>query len=299
MPLLLNADKPVPGFRANELGWWTRDRHSAFAEQAEMRYLAAENWSENRLRARGGLPDRVRSAKVALVGVGALGSVLAELLVRAGVRHLALFDGDTLSAGNICRHTATLGDVGNRKVDVARRLMQISPHVEVVTHGNGLPASPDDVHGALEHYDAIVDCTASSDLLSTLGRAWWSMPRLFVSASVGYAARRLFVFAAFGNEFPNAEFEVQIRPCLEQETSAWADHGELLEGPGCWSPLFPARHDDLVLAAAVCLKELASWVERRPSEPVLHVFEQAVGDHVFRSLARVDDTTRQNRSGRE
>ena len=160
--------------------------------------------------------------------------MLAELLVRGGVRHLALFDGDKIAAGNVCRHTATLADVGNRKVDIARRLRRISPHVEIVVHDDGLPTSPEAAAEALEPYHAIVDCTASSDVLAILSCAWWSIPRLFLSASVGYAARRVFVFATFGNEFPNAEFDLQIGPWLGEETRSWTGQGEVLEGAGCW-----------------------------------------------------------------
>jgi hypothetical protein len=281
------ADGKAPrGFRANEVGSWWRDRQGVFRDEAELRYLPTENWSEGRLRARGGLPEAVRAAKVALIGLGALGSVLAELLVRAGARHLALFDGDSLYAGNICRHTATLDDVGRSKVDVAHRLMQISPHVEIMKYGDGIPASPQAAQDLLEHYDAIVDCTASSTVTAILAQAWWATPRLFLSASVGYAARRVFAFSAFSNQFPAAEFDAQIQSWLQQETSAWGEHGELLEGAGCWSPLFPARHDDMVLAAAVCLKELEKYIVNLPQAPVVEVFEQARSGLAFESLAR-------------
>jgi hypothetical protein len=287
LPPVARPGRPMAGFRTNELGWWMHDRQGPFGDHGEMRYLPTENWSERRLRARGGLSKEVRSTKVALIGVGALGSVVAELLVRAGLRHLALFDADRFIAGNMCRHIATLNDVGCSKVEVARRLMQISPFVEIASHGDGLPASPETIGNLLERYDAIIDCTASSDVLAVMAQAWWATPRLFLSASVGYAASHLFVFAAFDNAFPLAQFETEIEPWLQQETSAWTHHGELLEGAGCWSPLFPARQDDLVLAAAICVKEFERHALKRPSPAVLGVFEQAHADLAFQSFSRV------------
>lgn len=232
-----------------------RDRCGVFSDKADLAHLATENWSADRLQARGRLPESARARKVAVLGVGALGSVVAELLVRAGVTHLALVDNDTLSAGNVCRHTATLAEVGKGKVDVvARRLLQISPHVQVVQHSSGIPISPSAVLALLDPYDVLVDCTASSDALEMLSRAWWPVPRLFLSASVGHAARRFYSFAAFGNAFPVREFDGRMQPWLAEESAAWAEHGELLEGAGCWSPLFPARYDDVLLAASACVK---------------------------------------------
>lgn len=138
-------------------------RRGAFADRVELACLKTENWSAVRLQARGRLPEPVRSAKVAVVGVGALGSVLAELLGRTGVAHLALIDADTLSAGNICRHVATLGDLEKRKTDVvAARLMQVSPHLRVDVHRNGLPRAPRAVHDLLEPYDVVFPLTGPS-----------------------------------------------------------------------------------------------------------------------------------------
>jgi len=281
--------KPPAGFRPNARGWWMRDRYSVFSDKADLAHLATENWSVDRLQARGRLPESARTRKIAVLGVGSLGSVVAELLVRAGVTHLALVDNDTLSAGNVCRHTATLAEVGNSKVDVvARRLMQISPHVQVVQHGSGIPIAPSAVLALLDPYDVLVDCTASSDALEMLSRAWWPVPRLFLSASVGHAARRFYSFAAFGNAFPVREFCGLMQPWLAEESAAWAEHGELLEGAGCWSPLFPARYDDVLLAASVCVKEIERLVAKPPLAPILEVFERLAGDSGFQSFSRVD-----------
>ena len=123
---------PPHGFRPNSLGWWHRDRSSAFADDRRLRDLQTENWSPERLQARGRLPPAIRDCRVLTVGVGALGATIAELMVRAGVSEIGLLDGDFLAAGNICRHPATLSDVGSTKVKaVAARLRQISPFVTV------------------------------------------------------------------------------------------------------------------------------------------------------------------------
>lgn len=66
---------------------------------------------------------------VGIVGCGGTGSVVAEQLIRLGVRHVILIDPDELSASNVTRvYGATAADVGRAKVDVlAVHLMRIAP----------------------------------------------------------------------------------------------------------------------------------------------------------------------------
>jgi len=76
--------------------------------------------------------------KIAVVGVGGLGSVIAESLIHMGFQHLVLIDNDKLELSNLNRITgASFEDaVGNLyKVDVvARYLKSINPHCIVETH---------------------------------------------------------------------------------------------------------------------------------------------------------------------
>jgi len=58
----------------------------------------------------------------------------------------------------------------------------------------------------------------------------------------------------------------------------------VLEGAGCWSPLFPARHDDVVLAAATCAKELEALVAQRPRAPRFRVFAQTTSLEGFQGF---------------
>lgn len=280
--LPVGAGKPPRGFRSNARGWWQRDRRDAFGDRVPLEYLHVENWSSERLQARGRLATPLREARIAVIGVGALGASLAELLVRAGLTSIALIDVDLVEAGNVCRHTATLVDVGKTKVHVvAQRLLQISPTVQVTEIERELVGDQRAIVEALEPYDIIVDCTASNYALLALAGGWWSIPRIFASFSMGFGATRLFSFGVTGHEFPQRQFAAEVAPWLQDETSTWAGGEELLEGAGCWSPLFPARHDDVVMAAATCVKELEMLVAQRPREPRFRVFEMQTSTDGF------------------
>jgi hypothetical protein len=46
----------------------------------------------------------------------------------------------------------------------------------------------DVLQALLEPFDIVLDCTGDDNVLGLLGATWWSIPRLFLSASLGFAA---------------------------------------------------------------------------------------------------------------
>ena len=95
----------------------------------------SEQFDRN-IRAFGGDIQRVLgNLRVAVVGCGGTGSAVVEQLVRLGVRHLQLFDPDTLTVGNVTRvYGSYLTSVGTPKVDVsAAHMRTIAPDADVIT----------------------------------------------------------------------------------------------------------------------------------------------------------------------
>ena len=78
--------------------------------------------------------DRLSRARVALFGLGGVGSYAAEALARSGVGELELIDADCVSLTNINRQLCALEDtVGMPKVEVvAARLARINPAIRTV-----------------------------------------------------------------------------------------------------------------------------------------------------------------------
>lgn len=81
-------------------------------------------------------------AHAAIVGVGALGSVVAEQLARAGVGTLTLIDRDIVELTNLQRQFLyAMGDLGAPKVEAARaRLTQINPDCRIYAEATDLRA---------------------------------------------------------------------------------------------------------------------------------------------------------------
>lgn len=76
--------------------------------------------------------ERIRDKTVAIVGVGGVGSVAAEMLTRCGVGRLLLFDYDTVELANMNRLFYTPDQAGMTKTDAAAStLANINPDVAV------------------------------------------------------------------------------------------------------------------------------------------------------------------------
>ena len=103
---------------------------------------------------------RLGASRVAVAGLGGVGAMAAEMLVRAGVGHIVLIDADTVSESNLNRQLPALrSTVGRSKCDVmSERLRDINPSLEVLTvkeflTEDSIPA----LLGSLE-LDCVVDC---------------------------------------------------------------------------------------------------------------------------------------------
>ncbi len=103
--------------------------------------------------------ERLKAAKVLLVGTGGLGSPLALYLAAAGVGTIGLVDDDVVDASNLQRQVIhTTGRIGVHKVDSAIEAIHgINPNVEVVPHRTYL--SSENALEIISAYDLVIDGT--------------------------------------------------------------------------------------------------------------------------------------------
>ena len=82
--------------------------------------------------------ERIRSKSVLIVGVGGVGSVASEMLVRSGIGKLVLFDYDTVELANMNRLFYRPDQVGQSKVEAAKATLHaINPSTCIeVFNGN-------------------------------------------------------------------------------------------------------------------------------------------------------------------
>jgi len=80
--------------------------------------------------------NKLRGSKVAVFGIGGVGSFAVEAIARSGVGHLVLVDDDCVCLTNINRQIhATRKTIGKPKVEVMKeRILEINPKVQVEIH---------------------------------------------------------------------------------------------------------------------------------------------------------------------
>src|SRR5690606_7576341 len=103
--------------------------------------------------------QRLKAARVAIVGMGGVGAPAALYLAAAGVGVLRLIDDDIVSLSNLQRQIAFSDeDIGRPKVEAAgRRLAGMNPHVEIEPAPERLTA--DNGRWLLESCDLVLDGT--------------------------------------------------------------------------------------------------------------------------------------------
>ena len=112
--------------------------------------------------------EALAGARVAVFGIGGVGSFAAEALARAGVGNLDVFDDDKVCLTNINRQLIALhSTIGKQKVEVMRdRILDINPRCVVTAHACFYSAETADSVD-LSVYDYIIDAidTVSCKLL--------------------------------------------------------------------------------------------------------------------------------------
>ena len=77
--------------------------------------------------------DKYKDKKILILGLGGIGSIVAELLARAGFENFHIIDYDTVESSNLIRQTAYyINDIGKFKTDVLKeKLKLINPNCKI------------------------------------------------------------------------------------------------------------------------------------------------------------------------
>ncbi len=140
--------------------------------------------------------QKLKAARVLIVGAGGLGAPAALYLAAAGVGTLGLVDADEVALSNLQRQVLYRSqDVGRGKVMAAgERLVELNPHVAIEPH----PAMLDRTNatGLVRRYDLVLDGTDSFATRFAVNAACYSEGKALVSGAIGRWSGQLAVFEA-------------------------------------------------------------------------------------------------------
>jgi molybdopterin-synthase adenylyltransferase len=105
--------------------------------------------------------ERIRAARILIIGLGGLGSPASLYLAAAGVGTIGLVDNDQVDLSNLQRQIVHFNaDVAVAKVEsAAAKLRALNPDVKVVTHE--LFVKADNIMELVRDYDFVIDGTDS------------------------------------------------------------------------------------------------------------------------------------------
>ena len=233
-------------------------------------YSIAQNVNFNMFFGRGQLSKSLCGKRVAIVGLGAIGSKLAESLARGGVCKFGLWDSDIVEPGNICRSSYRNDDLGESKVLAIEKMIRtVNPFASVINYtGHWLWRydninEPTFVNGSfygevnysdqqkateiIRDYDLIFDCTGSNEMLHFLS---YAVPEITVVSLciTNHASNLLCITSNDGNPF---ELRKAYLSRIEQDTKNF-----YMEGSGCYSPTFLARNCDIDALVNLTLRDI-------------------------------------------
>ncbi len=115
--------------------------------------------------------ENIESSKVALFGVGGLGSIVAYYLVASGVGEIVLIDHDVVRLCDLNRQILyTTSDIGKPKIDVAiEKLKALNPSVKI--KGCRVKASIDNVYELIDSVDLVIDALDNWETRLVLNKA--------------------------------------------------------------------------------------------------------------------------------
>ncbi len=129
--------------------------------------------------------QRLKAAKVLVIGAGGLGAPLLLYLAAAGVGMIGIVDDDAVALSNLQRQVIHRSeDVGVLKTEsAANAIRRLNPHVEVVSHVARL--TPDNAPDLLGPYDIVADGSDNFATRYAVSDACFHAGKPLVTAAVG------------------------------------------------------------------------------------------------------------------
>ena len=240
-----------PNYGEKVLGW---NRYLGRLKGDAIYWCSTRNCSYQYFFGRGALASEFTYGRILIIGIGAIGSMVARTLVRGGALNITLIDHDVKEPENICRseYWFVNGITGKvHELDV--ELVRISPFVEVNWSERLLDAAKwmfgrKGVKEALEdiwkEYDFIIDCSTDNDVAVILDGL--DIKGHVISISITNHAKEL-VCAVKPNLY---NWIVNIYDKLGNDTA------DLYNPLGCWSPTFKASYTDISVLVQYAIKQL-------------------------------------------
>jgi hypothetical protein len=292
---------PTKGFRpTTDPRRWPRFREF-LRKNKNLRWLSCTDISREALlsRSASSMGKDLGELRVAVLGVGAVGSVLARSLSKLGLAHLLLVDKDQLEPGNLVRHEGVAFQVEHPKASSTAALL--TPPQGQKPEGLDLDVMSEwpAVLDRIEGYDLVIDATgevgvhellSASSQLRDAALAWCYVKP---GPDFGFLALRP---PGAPRTLIEAE-ELLEKECGEELWERFradpADESRIVwPEPGCYHPTFSAPYHRLRMMGDAFLSTLLAWLEDGGDDGAATLFSQVVPDGRLGVESRIEAQVR-------
>ncbi|GAA0740305.1 hypothetical protein GCM10009431_10310 [Gaetbulibacter jejuensis] len=250
--LLEIGDFPIIGYQLPNKEWITTPRN-----ELDINWGITRNSSYKYFFGRGSFSQNFIEEKILIIGVGALGSMVAKTLTRCGCKFIDIADYDIKEPENVCRSEYQFNTGLMDKTEELKIILgTISPFVEtsivekdyfqgIIKLYHKEKGAKSSFEKGLNQYDLVFDCTTDNDLMYILDSL--DIKCDLINLSITNFAKEL--VCAFNPNIYNFVMN-QFMNVLENDTS------DLYNPTGCWSPTFKASYNDISLLVQMAIKHI-------------------------------------------
>ncbi|MEL6439073.1 MAG: ThiF family adenylyltransferase [Cyanobacteria bacterium J06621_8] len=222
-----------------------------------IKWAISRNSSYKYFFGRGTLSKTITNAKILIIGVGAIGSMIAKTLVKGGCKLIDIADYDIKEPENVCRSEYFFSEGITEKVyELQDILSKDSPFIninifkkeyfeEIIKTFSSVPKGKKDFASILNQYDIVFDCTTDNDLMYVLNLLKLNCD--LINLSITNHAKDL-VCAFYPNiyNFVNTQFNELLDNDLD----------DMYKPTGCWNTTFKASYTDIDLLVQIAIKKI-------------------------------------------
>lgn len=235
-------------------------------KDVEINWVLSHNCSYKYFFGRGTLNKSITTSRILIIGVGAIGSIVAKTLVKGGCTNIDFVDYDIKEPENVCRAEYSFHNgITNKTEELINELTLMSPFLETTRvnqtffdHNTKALYENinwnDGLRDVLNNYDLIFDCTTDNDLMYILSQVKFKSK--LINLSITNHAKEL--VCAFS---PNTYHFVinQFSKVLENDIE------DLYNPTGCWSPTFKASYNDINVLVQYAIKHINILITQNKS----------------------------------
>lgn len=240
-------------------------------------WASSYNCSYDYFFGRGCLPSSLAEKKILIIGIGAIGSMVAKTLARSGSKHLCLYDVDLKEPGNVCRSEYDfLSGISDKSYELSSILQSISPFVQCEISPKALDSwikltmDNDETKNAIQEilnkYDIIFDCSTDDSMMYVLDKL--NLRAKLINISISNHANEL--VCAMGNNITET-VKFIFTQIIKSDTL------DMFYPTGCWSPTFKASYNDIAAKLQLALKHIIGMLTAIEPESNFYVSETQDG----------------------